>query len=104
VDAPRIRRRHRLWRRHARPGRPATLQQQGIGFGTTQSAIGVAHHVCGALGQGMEPSDISEQLVSHNSHIDQQTALVITVDAAQSYCPQYVHHLSGGAVVVGPQR
>ncbi len=64
------------------------LQQQGIGFGNTQSAITVAHHVCDALGQCMEPSDISSNLAGANSRIDRQTALVIVVDAAQSYCPQ----------------
>jgi hypothetical protein len=82
----------------------AALQQQGIGFGNTQSAIGVAHHVCDALGQGMEPSDISQHLAGANSHIDRQTALVITVDAAQSYCPQYVHQMANGATVVGPNH
>jgi hypothetical protein len=30
--------------------------------------------------------------------------LVITVDAAQSYCPQYVHHMANGATVVGPDH
>jgi hypothetical protein len=38
------------------------LQQQGIGFGTPQGAIGVAHHVCDTLGGGMEPSDISSNI------------------------------------------
>jgi hypothetical protein len=82
----------------------AALHQQGIGFGNPQSAINVAHHVCDALGQGMEPSQISQQLASHNSQIDRQTALLITVDAAQSYCPQYVHRLANGATVVGPNH
>jgi hypothetical protein len=82
----------------------ATLHQQGIGFGDTQSAINVAHHVCDALGQGMEPSQISQELVSHNPHIDRQSALLITVDAAQSYCPQFVHRLPNGATVVGPNH
>src|SRR3979490_2388538 len=67
------------------------LQQQGISFGNTPSAITVAHQVCDALGQGMEPSAISSNLAGANSRIDRQTALVIVVDAAQSYCPQYVH-------------
>ena len=79
-----------------------TLQQQGIGFSSPQSAIGVAHHVCTALGQGMEPSQISQQMVGANSQLDQQTAVLIIVDAAQSYCPQYVHHMADGATVVGP--
>jgi hypothetical protein len=65
----------------------AALQQQGIGFGDTQSAVSVAHHVCAALGQGMEPSDISQNLVGANSHLDRQTAVVIVVDSAQSFCP-----------------
>jgi len=82
----------------------AALHQQGISFGDTQSAINVAHHVCDALGQGMEPSQISQQLVSHNPRIDPQSALLITVDAAQSYCPQYVHHMPNGATVVGPNH
>ena len=81
-----------------------TLQQQGIGFGSTQSAITVAHHVCDALGQGMEPSDISSSIAGANSSIDRQTALVITVDAAQSYCPQFVHQMANGATVVGPNH
>jgi Protein of unknown function (DUF732) len=82
----------------------AALHQQGIGFGDPQSAINVAHHVCDALGQGMEPSDISQQLVSHNPNIDRQSALLITVDSAQSYCPQYVHTMGNGATVVGPDH
>lgn len=82
----------------------ASLHQQGISFGNTHSAINVAHYVCDALGQGMEPSQISEQLVSHNPGIDRQSALLITVDAAQSYCPQYVHHMPNGATVVGPNH
>ena len=80
------------------------LQQQGIGFGTPQSAITVAHHVCDALGQGMEPSDISSNIASANSRIDRHTALVIVVDAAQSYCPQYVHQMANGATVIGPNH
>jgi hypothetical protein len=82
----------------------AALHQQGIGFGNPQSAIGVAHHVCDALGQGMEPSQISQQLASHNPQIDRQTAVLITVDSAQSYCPQYVHRMANGATVVGPNH
>ena len=82
----------------------AALHQQGITFGNTQSAINVAHHVCDALGQGMEPSQISQQLASHNPGIDGQSALLITVDAAQSYCPQYVHRMANGATVVGPNH
>jgi Protein of unknown function (DUF732) len=80
------------------------LQQQGIGFGNTQSAITAAHHVCDALAQGMEPSDISSIMAGANSRIDRQTALVITVDAAHSYCPQYVHQMANGATVVGPDH
>jgi hypothetical protein len=80
------------------------LQQQGIGFGTTQSAITVAHHVCDALGQGMEPSDISSNIAGANGRIDRQTALLIVVDAAQFYCPQYVHQMANGATVVGPNH
>ena len=82
----------------------ATLQQQGIGFGATGSAIGVAHHVCDALGQGMEPSDISTNIAAANPRVDRQTALVIVVTAAQSYCPQYVHQMANGATVVGPNH
>jgi hypothetical protein len=82
----------------------AALHQQGIGFGNPQSAIGVGHHVCDALGQGMEPSQISQQLASHNPQIDRQTGVLITVDAAQSYCPQYVHRMANGALVVGPNH
>jgi hypothetical protein len=78
------------------------LQQQGISFGNAQSAITVAHHVCDALGQGMEPSDISHHLAAANSGIDGQTGLVITVVAAQSYCPQFVHQMANGTTVVGP--
>jgi hypothetical protein len=82
----------------------AALHQQGIGFGSPQSAIGVGHHVCDALGQGMEPSQISQQLASHNPQIDRQTGVLITVDAAQSYCPQYVHRMANGVLVVGPNH
>ena len=80
------------------------LQQQGIGFGSTQSAITIAHHVCDALGQGMEPSDISSNIAGANSRIDRHTALVIVVDAAQSYCPQYAHQMANGATVIGPDH
>jgi hypothetical protein len=82
----------------------AALHQQGIGFGNAQSAINVAHHVCDALGQGMEPSQISQQLAGHNPQIDRQTAVLLTVDSAQSYCPQYVHRMANGATVVGPNH
>jgi hypothetical protein len=81
-----------------------TLQQQGISFGGTQSAIGVAHHVCDALGGGMEPSDISGNIAGANPRIDRQTALVIVVDAAMSYCPRFVHQMANGATVVGPDH
>lgn len=82
----------------------AALAQQGIGFGSTQSATMVAHHVCDALAGGMEPSDISHHLAAANSGIDQQTGVVITVLAAQSYCPQFVHQMANGATVVGPDH
>ena len=80
------------------------MSQPGIGFGNTQSAITVAHHVCDALGQGTEPSDISSNIAGANARIDRQTALVIVVDAAQSYCPQYVHPMANGATVIGPDH
>jgi hypothetical protein len=80
------------------------LQQQGIDFGSMKSAITVAHHVCDALGQGMEPSDISSNIAGANGRIDRQTALVIVVAAARSYCPQYVHQMTNGATVVGPDH
>jgi hypothetical protein len=80
------------------------LQQQGIGFGTSQSAIGIGHHVCDALDGGMEPGDISANIARANSRIDRHTALVIVVDAATSYCPQFVHQMSDGATVVGPNH
>lgn len=81
-----------------------TLQQQGIGFGDPQSAIKVAHHVCDALGQGMTPADISGNIAGANGGIDRQTAVIIVVDAAQAYCPQFVHQMANGATVVGPAR
>ena len=80
------------------------LQQQGIGFGTPESATKVAHHVCDALGQGMEPADISGNIAGANGRIDKQTALVIVVDAAMAYCPQFVHQMANGATVVGPNH
>jgi hypothetical protein len=79
-----------------------TLQEQGIGFGSTESAINVAHHACDALGQGMTPAEISQHLVGANSRLDRQTAVLIIVDAAQAYCPQFVHQMANGATVVGP--
>lgn len=81
-----------------------TLQQQGIGFGDPQSAITVAHHACDALGQGMTPADISGKIAGANGGIDRQTAVLIVVDAAQAYCPQFVHQMANGATVVGPAR
>jgi hypothetical protein len=80
------------------------LQQQGVGFGTPQGAIGIAHHVCDALDGGMEPNDISSNIAAANSGIDRHTALVIVVDAAASYCPQFVHQMANGATVVGPNH
>src|SRR5690349_5669939 len=80
------------------------LQQQGIGFGTPQGAIGIGHHVCDALAGGMEPGDISVNIAGANSRVDRHTALVIVVDAATSYCPQFVHQMSDGATVVGPDH
>jgi len=82
----------------------AALQQQGIGFGDTQSSITVAHHACDALGQGMTPADISGKIAGANAGIDRQTAVLIVVDAAQFYCPQFVHQMANGATVVGPAR
>lgn len=82
----------------------AALAQHGIEFGNTQSAIAVARHVCDALAAGMEPSDISHNLAAANSGIDQQAGLVITVVAAQSYCPRFVHQMANGATVVGPDH
>jgi uncharacterized protein DUF732 len=81
-----------------------TLQQQGIGFGTPESATKVAHHVCDALGQGMEPADISANIAGANGRIDRQTAVVIVVDSAMAYCPQFVHQMANGATVVGPNH
>src|SRR6185437_7667497 len=48
--------------------------------------------------------DFSSNIAGANSRIDRQTALVIVVDAAQSYCPQYVHQMTNGATVIGPDR
>jgi hypothetical protein len=80
------------------------LGAQGIGFGSPQGAIGIAHHVCDALGGGMEPSDISTHIARANPHIDRHTGLVIVVDAASAYCPQFVHQMDNGATVVGPNH
>ena len=52
----------------------------------------------------MEPSDISSNIAGANGRIDRQTALVIVVAAARSYCPQYVHQMTNGATVVGPDH
>jgi hypothetical protein len=80
------------------------LQHHGIGFGEPESAMKVAHHACEALGQGMEPSDISTNIAGANGRIDRQTALVIVVDAAAAYCPQFVHQMANGTTVVGPNH
>lgn len=80
------------------------LAHQGIGFGDVDSAIAVAHHVCVALDQGMEPRDISTDIAGANPGVDGQTALVITVDAALSYCPQFAHDMGDGRTVVGPNH
>jgi hypothetical protein len=80
------------------------LQQQSIGFGSPDSAVKVAHHACDALGAGMEPSDISSNIAGANGGIDRHTALVIVVDAAMAYCPQFVHQMANGATVVGPNH
>jgi hypothetical protein len=52
----------------------------------------------------MEPSEISQHIAGANSRIDGQTALVITVDAALSYCPQYAHDMGDGRTVIGPNH
>ena len=80
------------------------LAHQGIGFSSTDSAIAVAQHVCDALDHGMEPSDISSHIAGANAGIDGQTALVITVDAALSYCPQFAHDTGDGRTIVGPNH
>jgi hypothetical protein len=80
------------------------LRQQGISFGTESGAIAAEHHVCDALGYGMEPSDISHRLAASNPGIDGHTGLVITVVAVQSYCPQFVHQMANGTTVVGPDH
>jgi hypothetical protein len=82
----------------------ATLQQQGVGFGDPQSAINVAHRACDALGQGMTPADISGNIAGANRGINRQVAVLIVVDAAHAYCPQFVHQMANGATVVGPAR
>jgi uncharacterized protein DUF732 len=81
-----------------------SLQEQGIGFGNPHTAIDIGHHVCEALDRGMEPGDISANIAGANARIDRHTALVIVVDAATSYCPQFVHQMSNGATVVGPNH
>jgi hypothetical protein len=80
------------------------LQQQGIGFGSQESAINVALHACDALDHGMTPADISANIAGANPGIDRQTAVVIVVDAAMAYCPQFVHQTANGATVVGPNH
>jgi len=50
----------------------------------------------------MTPAEISQQLVGANRRLDRQTAVLIVVDAAQAYCPQFVHQMANGATVVGP--
>lgn len=52
----------------------------------------------------MEPRDISTNIAGANSGIDGQTALVITVDAALSYCPRFAHDMGDGRTVVGPDH
>jgi hypothetical protein len=50
----------------------------------------------------MTPAEMSQHMVGANSRLDRQTAVLIIVDAAQAYCPQFVHHMADGATVVGP--
>ncbi len=76
------------------------LQQHGISVDNPQSAIKVGHNVCSALGEGTTPRDISQQLVSNNPGMDQQTSLYFIVDSVQSYCPQYMHRTADGKVVI----
>jgi hypothetical protein len=52
----------------------------------------------------MEPSELNHHPAAANSGIDAQTGLVITVVAAQSYCPQFVHQMANGTTVVGPNH
>lgn len=82
----------------------AALQGEHISFGTTESAIAVGHRVCDAIGQGMAPSDISRHLAAANAGIDAHAGLVITVVAAEAYCPQFVHQMSNGTTIVGPDH
>jgi hypothetical protein len=79
------------------------LQQQGISYGGPEWAA-VGHHVCDALDAGMEPGDISADIAGANGSIDRQTAVVVVVDAAIAYCPQFVHQMDNGATVVGPNH
>jgi hypothetical protein len=36
--------------------------------------------------------------------VHRQNAVLIVVDAAQAYGPQYVHQMANGATVIGPVR
>ena len=78
----------------------SALQQQGIEVGSPQSAVKVAHNVCNALGEGTQPREISQQLVSANPGMSQESSLNFIVDAVQSYCPQYQHRKANGEVVI----
>jgi hypothetical protein len=39
-----------------------------------------------------------------HARIDRQAAVLIVVDVAQAYCPQFVHQMANGATVVGPNH
>jgi threonine dehydrogenase-like Zn-dependent dehydrogenase len=65
-----------------------------------QGSFGELLVVGEALAKSVEREASSD---AANSHLDQQTALVIVVDAAPSYCPQYVHQTPNGTFV-GPNH
>jgi Protein of unknown function (DUF732) len=61
------------------------------------------YNITRLLGKGgMGEAEVSQHLVGANARLDRQTAVLIIVDAAQAYCPQFVHQMANGATVVGP--
>ena len=44
------------------------------------------------------------QQLTPESWLRALTALIIVVDAAMAYCPQFVHQMANGATVVGPNH
>ena len=65
------------------------LEQHGVQAPSTQDAISLAHGVCNALDQGASSREVISA-VGNKTGLNAKASKIFAVDAAQTYCPQYV--------------